>query len=90
MGRYVPAIRKHDDIAAHLSEDYLSQWDTMSVVSAITVEHEHRRSRGGKLTSLTFGDLIVKKKKHLTYLLVRWRALVPLYRRLAYVQRSPL
>ena len=45
----MPAIRDHDDVAAHLSKENLAQRDAMSVIPAVAVEHEHRWPRGRKL-----------------------------------------
>ncbi len=46
---HVPAIREHDDVAAHLSKEDLAQWDAMPVIPTVSVEHEHRWPRGRKL-----------------------------------------
>ena len=41
----VPAIRQHQDIAPHLTEEDLAQRDAVTVVPPIAVKHEHRRPR---------------------------------------------
>lgn len=48
----LPAIGQHNNVAPHLSEENLAQRDAVSVVPPITMKHEHRRSRCGKLRSI--------------------------------------
>jgi hypothetical protein len=46
----LPAIRQHNDIAAHLSEEDFAQRDAVTVIPPITMKHEHRRSCCRKLS----------------------------------------
>ena len=89
----MPAIREHDDVAAHLAIEYLAQWDAVPVVAAVAVEHEHRWPRGRKLKRC--GDSaplgLSQKVVILTYLLlVRRQPLIRLHWRLTHVQHGPL
>lgn len=45
----IPAVRQHEHVAAHLNEEDLREGNTMPVVPAVSVEHEDRRARRGKL-----------------------------------------
>jgi hypothetical protein len=45
----LPAIGHHNNIAPHLSKEDFAQRDAVTVVPPITMKHEHRWSRCGKL-----------------------------------------
>jgi hypothetical protein len=84
----LPAVGHHNNIAPHLSEEDFAQRDAVTVVPPITMKHENRRSRGGKLwlIQLTFREY--PRGNPMTYILLR--LFIPLNRRLVHVQDVPL
>ncbi len=51
----LPAIRQHNDIAPHLSEEDFAQRDAVTVVPPITMKHEHCRSCCRKTVVSAYG-----------------------------------